>query len=126
LSWIYCIFCLIIPTAFYKKSHKNQTHYQLWQEGCHPEIISTVGMMRQKIQYIHDNPVKRGYVDLSEHWRYSANQLLFRKSSIEMSISFGYRSILWLTPFYCLTLCSPENWECFLFWNQNFCLQIKK
>jgi hypothetical protein len=34
--------------AFYKKSHKNQTHYQLWQEGCHPEIISTVGMMRQK------------------------------------------------------------------------------
>jgi hypothetical protein len=32
--------------AFYKKSHKNQTHYQLWQEGCHPEIISTVGMMR--------------------------------------------------------------------------------
>jgi ABC-type transport system involved in cytochrome c biogenesis ATPase subunit len=19
--------------AFYKKSHKNQTHYQLWQEG---------------------------------------------------------------------------------------------
>lgn len=58
--------------AFYKKSHKNQTHYQLWQEGCHPKIISTVGMMRQKIQYIHDNPVKRGYVDFSEHWCYSS------------------------------------------------------
>jgi hypothetical protein len=28
--------------AFYKKSHKNQTHYQLWQEGCHPEIISSL------------------------------------------------------------------------------------
>jgi REP element-mobilizing transposase RayT len=63
--------------AFYKKSHKNQTHYQLWQEGCHPEIISTVGMMRQKIQYIHDNPVKRGYVDFSEHWRYSSYRNYF-------------------------------------------------
>jgi hypothetical protein len=28
--------------AFYKKSHKNQTHYQLWQEGCHPEITKAL------------------------------------------------------------------------------------
>ena len=28
--------------------------------------------MRQKIEYIHLNPVKRGYVDEHEHWRYSS------------------------------------------------------
>jgi len=28
--------------------------------------------MRQKLDYIHYNPVKRGYVDLPEHWRYSS------------------------------------------------------
>ncbi|MGZ8182658.1 MAG: hypothetical protein ACXWT1_11900 [Methylobacter sp.] len=28
--------------------------------------------MRQKLDYIHQNPVKRGYVDQSEHWRYSS------------------------------------------------------
>ena len=28
--------------------------------------------MRQKIEYIHFNPVKRGYVDEPEHWRYSS------------------------------------------------------
>ena len=28
--------------------------------------------MRQKLDYIHRNPVKRGYVDLAEHWRYSS------------------------------------------------------
>jgi hypothetical protein len=28
--------------------------------------------MRQKLDYIHHNPVKRGYVDLPEHWRYSS------------------------------------------------------
>jgi hypothetical protein len=29
-------------------------------------------MMRQKIEYIHHNPVKRGYVDDDVHWRYSS------------------------------------------------------
>lgn len=26
--------------------------------------------MRQKITYIHNNPVQRGYVDRPVHWRY--------------------------------------------------------
>ena len=29
-------------------------------------------MMIQKINYIHYNPVKRGYVDEAKHWRYSS------------------------------------------------------
>ena len=29
-------------------------------------------MMLQKIEYIHQNPVKRGFVDKAEHWRYSS------------------------------------------------------
>lgn len=29
-------------------------------------------MMREKLKYIHTNPVKRGYVELPEHWRYSS------------------------------------------------------
>lgn len=28
--------------------------------------------MREKLDYIHHNPLKRGYVDLPEHWRYSS------------------------------------------------------
>jgi hypothetical protein len=80
-------YCTILEQlAFYKKSHKNQTHYQLWQEGCHPEIISTVGMMRQKIQYIHDNPVKRGYVDFSEHWLLPNNNLNSIKNHLKPCI----------------------------------------
>ena len=63
--------------AFYKKAHKNQTNYQIWQEGCHPEMITTNTMMKQKIEYIHYNPVKRGYVDLPEHWRYSGYRNYF-------------------------------------------------
>ncbi len=28
--------------------------------------------MLQKLAYIHENPVKRGYVDDPVHWRYSS------------------------------------------------------
>ncbi|VAW51271.1 Transposase and inactivated derivatives [hydrothermal vent metagenome] len=58
--------------AFYKKAHKADCAYQFWQEGVHPEWIQNEAMTRQKVEYIHQNPVKRGYVDLPEHWRYSS------------------------------------------------------
>ncbi len=58
--------------AFYKKAHKHDRNYQFWQEGVHPELIQGERMMRQKIDYIHHNPVKRGYVEEAAHWRYSS------------------------------------------------------
>ena len=40
------------------------------QEGIQPKLIQTDTMMINKIKYIHENPVKRGYVDEAVHWRY--------------------------------------------------------
>jgi len=68
--------------AFYKKAHKNDCAYQFWQEGVHPEFIQNDAMMRQKIEYIHHNPVKRGYVDEAEHWRYSSARDYAGKSGL--------------------------------------------
>ena len=58
--------------AFYKKAHKTTAQYQLWQEGIQPKLIQDENTMLQKINYIHQNPVKRGYVDESIYWRYSS------------------------------------------------------
>jgi len=58
--------------AFYKKAHKKTAQYQLWQEGMQPKLIQDEKTMIQKIEYIHNNPVKRGYVDEAQHWRYSS------------------------------------------------------
>jgi len=58
--------------AAWKLSHKTDRDYQLWQEGSHPQLIQGEAMMRQKIEYIHNNPVKRGYVDKPTDWRYSS------------------------------------------------------
>lgn len=58
--------------AFYKKAHKATATYQVWQEGIQPKLMQTDTMMISKIKYIHENPVKRGYVDEAVHWRYSS------------------------------------------------------
>ncbi|MDY0195886.1 MAG: transposase [Sulfurovaceae bacterium] len=58
--------------AFYKKAHHKATSYQVWEEGYQPKLIQSDAMMINKINYIHNNPVKRGYVDEAIHWRYSS------------------------------------------------------
>ena len=57
---------------FYKKSHHKATEYQVWEEGYQPKLMQTDAMMINKINYIHQNPVKRGYIDEPAHWRYSS------------------------------------------------------
>jgi len=63
---------LLQQFAYYKRKHKVESQYQLWQEGTHPEEMTHQSMLIQRLEYIHQNPVKRGYVDLPEHWRYSS------------------------------------------------------
>jgi hypothetical protein len=58
--------------SFFKKSHKTDSNYQLWEEGSHPQLIQNEEMLRQNLDYIHLNPVKRGYVADAVHWRYSS------------------------------------------------------
>jgi REP element-mobilizing transposase RayT len=55
-----------------KLPHKTASDYQLWEEGTKPKQIAGDAIMLQKLEYIHQNPVKRGYVDDPVHWRYSS------------------------------------------------------
>ena len=63
---------LLQQFASLKKQHKRDRKHQLWEEGSHPQEIIGQNMLRQKIEYIHQNPVKRGYVDKPEYWRNSS------------------------------------------------------
>ncbi|MCC5908800.1 MAG: transposase [Balneolaceae bacterium] len=70
-----------------KKPSHTDSQYQVWQEGCHPKQILWNNMMIQKIEYIHNNPVKRGFVDKPEDWRYtSARNYLGMKGLVEVSL----------------------------------------
>ena len=56
----------------HKRPDQVQSTYQVWQEGFHPQMIQSAEMLQQKLEYIHNNPVRRGYVDEPWHWRYSS------------------------------------------------------
>jgi len=77
---------LLNQFAYYKKRHKKGSAHQIWQEGFHPQSMMNDEVLAEKIEYIHHNPVRRGLVDLPEHWRYSSarNYLLNDHSIIEM------------------------------------------
>jgi hypothetical protein len=48
-------------------------------------MVISEAVMREKLDYIHQNPVKRGYVDEPEHWRYSsARDYAGRKGLVEV------------------------------------------
>jgi len=55
-----------------KKKHKKYSIHQFWEEGNHPKMIQGMEMFNQKVEYIHNNPVKRGLVEKPEHWVYSS------------------------------------------------------
>jgi hypothetical protein len=42
------------------------------EEGSHPQAILSDEIIRQKLEYLSNNPVKRQLVSSPEHWRYSS------------------------------------------------------
>ncbi|WCT13051.1 REP-associated tyrosine transposase [Mucilaginibacter jinjuensis] len=50
----------------------NNEYYQFWQQDNHPIELWTNDVMDQKLNYIHDNPVTAGWLDLPEHYLYSS------------------------------------------------------
>jgi putative transposase len=52
--------------------HKHASAYQLWQEGFHPQALYSDETIRQKLEYLHNNPVRAGFIVAPEHWRYSS------------------------------------------------------
>jgi putative transposase len=63
---------LLNQLRYHCASYKTESEHQVWQEGYHPQAIPTDKIMLQKLEYLHNNPVKRGLVALPEHWRYSS------------------------------------------------------
>ncbi len=46
--------------------------YKVWQDGFHPITINSEKFLRQKLKYIHENPVRKGFVTKPEDWKYSS------------------------------------------------------
>ncbi|MDX6187724.1 transposase [Flavobacterium sp. Fl-318] len=54
------------------KKHTRNKMYQFWQYGNHAEEIYTNKFMWSKLDYIHLNPVRAGYVNKASDYVYSS------------------------------------------------------
>ncbi len=53
--------------------NSNNTHYQFWQQDNHPIELDPFGdLIEQRLNYLHDNPVKAGIVQYPAHYNYSS------------------------------------------------------
>ena len=46
--------------------------YHFWQQSNAPTLIESKYFYWQKLNYIHNNPVRKGYVTQAEHWQWSS------------------------------------------------------
>jgi REP element-mobilizing transposase RayT len=54
------------------ETHSRNKNYQFWQYGNHPEEIYSNKFMWSKLDYIHLNPVRAGFVEKASHYIYSS------------------------------------------------------
>jgi REP element-mobilizing transposase RayT len=50
----------------------NNHKCQFWQQDNHPIELRTNEMMDQRLNYLHENPVKAGYVWEPQHYKHSS------------------------------------------------------
>ena len=62
-------------------------NFKFWQEGNHIETINTYEFYREKLNYIHMNPVKQEIVESPEQYLYSSARNYYgEKGLLEITI----------------------------------------
>ncbi len=52
--------------------NSNNKIYQFWQQDNHPIELTNLKMMEQKLDYIHENPVRAGIVNEPQYYKCSS------------------------------------------------------
>jgi putative transposase len=63
---------LLHQFKYYASRHARNEHYQLWEHDNHFVELTSPAFTQQKIDYIHENPVKAGWVYKAEDYIYSS------------------------------------------------------
>jgi len=77
----------------FKKAAEKQgkgKKYKVWQDHFHPEAIYSEKWLHQKLNYMHNNPVRKGFVANPEDWKFSSarNWTLDDHSVISLDFDF--------------------------------------
>ncbi|WP_317174240.1 transposase [Kaistella flava (ex Peng et al. 2021)] len=70
------------------ETHGRNKKYQFWQYGNHAEEIYTLPFMWDKLNYIHLNPIRAGWVEKAQHYIYSsASNYVSGKGLLEIELA---------------------------------------
>jgi len=70
------------------KENKRNKDYQFWQQENHPVELSGNEMIDQRLNYLHNNPVKSGAVRCAEEYVYSSAIDYYTKEKGLIEIDF--------------------------------------
>lgn len=65
---------LLSEMAFAARKHKRNSKYQFWTHDNHAVELSSNEMIDQRLNYIHQNPVRAGIVEKEEDFLYSSSR----------------------------------------------------
>jgi REP element-mobilizing transposase RayT len=68
--------------------HKRNSKYQVWTHENHAISITTNEFYRQKLEYIHQNPIRAGWVEREEDYTYSSAKALFCNTKGIVDLSY--------------------------------------
>ena len=54
------------------KLKKSNFRFQFWQHENHPVLLNTKEMYHQRINYLHENPERAGFVKEPQEWKHSS------------------------------------------------------
>jgi hypothetical protein len=63
------IFIKLLPAG---KNNPNNKAFQLWKQDYHPIELDTVEKMQQRLDNLHEKPVRSGLVWKPWHFKYSS------------------------------------------------------
>lgn len=80
---------LLRAFEFHAKGTNQNKDYKIWTGNNHPEQIYTEEFLRTKLDYIHNNPVRAGWVAKPENYLYSsASNYILGKGIMEIDYLF--------------------------------------
>lgn len=79
---------LLSEMAFAARKHKRNSNYQFWTHHNHAIELSSNEMIEQRMNYLHDNPVRAGLVQNQEDYLYSSARNFCEGFSCVLAIDF--------------------------------------
>jgi hypothetical protein len=54
------------------KNNNNNKEFQFWKQDYHPIELNSATLIKQRLNYLHENPIRSGLVWEAWHFKYSS------------------------------------------------------